>query len=73
MLEVQLLMRLVGDPDRLSWVKGQPGPLRQIQAVHQLLSRNLDFEQKYLERLEGRSMEWIFSPKVLGILLNIRW
>eukprot|EP00884_Botryococcus_braunii_P008069 jgi/Botrbrau1/17263/Bobra.0015s0022.1 len=54
MLEVQLLMRLVGDPDRLSWVKGQPGPLRQIQAVYQLLSRNLDFEQKYLERLEGQ-------------------
>lgn len=56
MLNVQLLARLVSDPDRISWVKEQPAPLKQIQAVYQLLSRNLEFEQKYLERLEGGSL-----------------
>lgn len=53
MLASKLLSRFIADPERNAMARGQTAPLRQIQAVYQLLSRNLEFEQKYLERLEG--------------------
>lgn len=53
MLATKLVSRFIGDPERNVLARGQGAPLRQMQAVYQLLSRNLEFEQKYLERLEG--------------------
>jgi hypothetical protein len=53
MLAVGLLQRMCADPERAARAGQDSASIRQMQAVAQLLTRKVDNEQKYLERLEG--------------------
>ena len=53
MVTLGVLRRLAADPECASRIAALRAPVRQMQAVAQLLARKADAERKYLARLEG--------------------
>lgn len=52
---VAVLQRLLSAPEHAADIASRPEPLRTWEGIAQVLSRKMDSERKYIERLEGEA------------------